>query len=451
MQILHNLKLIDMASPKIQEGKMILLEGGRIKEIREEKELAQFQGQEILDLKGNYLIPGLSDAHIHATIPFIVGTDGYKNLNFLHLPNVIAQIRRNLRNCVQSGVTTVRDMGAVPTFMQRFQKEVSQGKTPGPRILCSNSLITCPNGYPEFAPYFTGMRKLVFRGQFAEQVSTPQEARNTVRRMVDLGADWIKTAHSDRSFCMGRGRLPTLSDACYEALVDEAHKLGKKVAMHQTWISGFRKGLQFSVETLEHIPLDEKLNNRDVSTFVDKKIAIIPTLKVFGQYLILDEIQELLAQKGSYYLERVPYKFVSHLLNKYRSGIKEKEYASEYYFDYKLFQRQFHLGLSNVSRLHKAGAIIGFGTDSPCDFSFFGLAYTELEYLVKAGLSNFEALQAATRTNAKILGLQTDLGTIEAGKLADLVLIEGDPLRNVSNVKNVKMVWKEGQIVFNVL
>lgn len=312
MQILRNLKLIDMASPKIQEGKMILLEGGRIKEIREEKELAQFQAQEILDLKGNYLIPGLSDTHIHATLPFIVGTDGYKNVNFLHLPNLIAQMRRNLR------------------------------------------------------------------------------------------------------------------------------KLGKKVAMHQTWISGFRKGLQFSVETLEHIPLDEKLNNRDVSTFVDKKIAIIPALKVFGQYLILDEIQELLDQKGVYYLERVPYKLVSGLLNKYRSGIKEKEYASEYYSDYKLFQRQFHLGLSNVSRLHKAGAIIGFGTDSPCDFSFFGLAYTELEYLVRAGLSNFEALQAASRTNAKILGLQTDLGTIEAGKLADLVLIKGDPLRNVSNVKNVK-------------
>ena len=70
---------------------------------------------------------------------------------------------------------------------------------------------------------------------------------------------------------------------------------------------------------------------------------------------------------------------------------------------------------------------------------------------MKAGLSNFEALQAATKTNAKILGLQTDLGTIEAGKLADLVLIEGSPLRNVCNVKNVKTVWKEGQIVFNVL
>lgn len=114
MQILHNLNLIDMVSPNIQRGKIVLLEEGRIKEIRDEKELSEFPKQEILDLQGHYLIPGLIDAHVHVTVPFV------KDVNLFVLPALLRQMRKNLKNCIESGVTTVRDMGAVPKYIQGY-------------------------------------------------------------------------------------------------------------------------------------------------------------------------------------------------------------------------------------------------------------------------------------------------------------------------------------------
>jgi imidazolonepropionase-like amidohydrolase len=152
-------------------------------------------------------------------------------------------------------------------------------------------------------------------------------------------------------------------------------------------------------------------------------------------------------------LEAVPYKYTSDLVDMFIGDrVTEEDCTKEYYLNYKLLRKQFPQILDNVARLHRAGAIIGFGTDiGGTDFGFFGLAYKELEHLVKAGMSKFEALQAATITNARILGLQNDLGSIEVGKLADLVLVEGNPLDDVGEVKNVKMVWKEGQIVYGEL
>jgi len=429
-----------MVSPKIQENKMVILEGERIKEIQDENEFAKFQSYQTTNLQGHYLLPGLIDNHVHLTNPFI------EKVGLLKFPSILRQMKRNLKNCIESGVTTVRDMGAVPKPIQGLREKVKQGKIPGPRILCCNSMITCPDGYPDFVPYFTGLKKSILGGQFAERVLTPEEVRNTVQRMVALGADWIKTLHDARSvFVGGRDELPTLPDECYEALIDEAHTLGKKVAMHQIFLTGFHKGLQFSVDTLEHVPIDKELTDSDISTFIDKKMVIIPTLKPPGDFLIMDEIQKILEQEGNHYLEKAAYKNVSSKLNMFVNN----HVTIEYYIDYEYLQRQYPQALANVTKLYKAGAIIGFGTDSGgTDFGFFGFPYKELEHLVKAGMSNFEALQTATNINAEILGLQA-LGTIEPGKVADLVLIEGNPLDDVSNVKNVKIVWKEGQLVFN--
>jgi imidazolonepropionase-like amidohydrolase len=440
--ILRNLKLIDMVSPQVQEGKIVTIEGKIIRDVMYEKDVPKLPKQQILDLQGNYLIPGLFDLHAHVTIPFM------KDIKLSILPTILRQVRMNLKNCVESGVTTVRDLAAIPNDIRGYKNRISEGKISGPRIIYAGSIIVCPGGVPEVAPYFKGIKRIILGGQFAERPNTPDEVRKCVQLMVKQGADWIKTTHGDKSLMMGWDSIPYFSDECYEALVSEARKSGKKVAMHHTSATGFRKALKFNVDTVEHVALDE-LTDKEIAAFVEKKIAIIPTLQALAEYSQLDEIRQLLDEKGGCYLEKEPYKYTSTLLNKFISGISEDDHHREYYYNYKLIQKQFPVALDNVRRLHKAGAIIGFGTDTGgTDFGFFGYSYKEFQHLVAAGMSNFQALQTATVTSAKILGLDRELGSIEIGKLADFVLIKGNPLDDVNEVKNVALVCKEGKIVY---
>jgi imidazolonepropionase-like amidohydrolase len=445
MPILYNMKLIDMVSERVQTGKAVFVEGNRIGEIRGDEPLHYPSKKDFVDMQGYYLLPGLFDLHSHVTIPFM------KDIRLFILPTVLRQVQKNLRNCVEGGVTTVRDLAAIPGSIRGYQKNIDAGKTMGPRIVYAGSIIVCPGGVPEVAPYFKGVKRAILGGQFAERPVTPDDVRKCVQLMVKQGAEWIKTTHGDKSLMMGWDKIPYFSDECYQALVSESRKAGKKIAMHHTSATGLRKALQFKVDTLEHVALDE-LSNKDISALVEQGVAIIPTIMALAEYSQLDEVRQMLDEKGDYYLEKEPYKYTSDLADKFIKGVSEEDCRREYYYDYKYIQKQFPVALDNVRRLHKAGAVIGLGTDiGGTDFGFFGLTYKELGHLVAAGMSNYEALKTATINSARIIGLNTRLGSIETGKLADFLLVDGNPLDDVGLLKNVKMVWKNGEIVYNRL
>ncbi|MFA5400891.1 MAG: amidohydrolase family protein [Dehalococcoidia bacterium] len=445
MPILHNMKLIDMVSERVQTGKAVIVDGNKIAEIRGDGLPHDPSRRDFIDMQGYYLLPGIFDLHSHVTIPFM------KDIKLSILPTILRQVQKNLRNCVEGGVTTVRDLAAIPNSVRSYQKNINAGKTIGPRIIYAGSIIVCPGGVPEVAPYFKGIKRAILGGQFAERPVTPEDVRRCVQLMVKQGAEWIKTTHGDKSLMMGWDKIPYFSDECYQALVGESRKAGKKIAMHHTSATGFRKALQFKVDTLEHVALDE-LSDKDISTFVEQGVAIIPTLMALAEYSQLDDVRHMLDKKGDYYLEKEPYQYTSDLVNKFIQGVTEEDCSKEYYYDYKCIQKQFPVALENVRRLHKAGAVIGLGTDiGGTDFGFFGLTYKELGHLVAAGMSNFEALKTATITSARIIGLDSKLGSIETGKLADFILVEGNPLDDVGLLKNVKMVWKNGEIVYNRL
>ena len=287
-------------------------------------------------------------------------------------------------------------------------------------------MILPPGGMPEFVPTFPWPVSFLLGGQAVERVRTPGEVRDAVRRMVDKGADWIKTTHTDKSTWLNKPDPPVFDDACFRALVDEARKQNRPVVMHQLWASGFRKAIELAVDSMEHTPLDA-LADDDINRMVKSGIPIIPTLDVFAPMINLPEW--INTEKGKAHLCPISLKQTREVLSLYKKGITSEMARKEYYGDVEEVTRQFPLMIKNIHKLHKAGAIVGCGTDSGGDsFAVFGRIYAEINHLIKAGMTSFEALKSATSVNARILRLDDKIGTIEQGKQADFAVLDGNPL-----------------------
>ncbi len=441
MLLFRNLNLIDGISRDVREGMAIRVEGERVAEITEDRD--GLSAEQVIDLGGAYVTPGLIDAHVHLITPFVPKVT----------PGVIAslgkQVRRNLAATVRDGVTTVRDAAAFPRRIQGARRAVEEGRIPGPRIRCANSYITCFGGTPEWIPYLKGPARLIAGGQAVERAESPAEVSSLVRRMVELGSDWVKTCHSDRSLCRGRDALPTLSDEAYDAFFSEAARLGKPVAFHQMWLSAFRKGLKYGPATFDHTPMDGLLGEDDVAAFVDSGTALIATLDVYRDSFEFDRVARDLEERGKEFLEPVCHRMVSEHLHKYmHDGFTREEEEKEWVMDETMPREMLPNAFENVRRIWKAGGVLGCGTDSGgADFGFFGFFHRELVNLVEVGLTPFEALRCATAVNARILGMEEDIGTLEPGKYADMVVVEGDPLQDIANMGSVKAVYKGGRKV----
>jgi imidazolonepropionase-like amidohydrolase len=216
--------------------------------------------------------------------------------------------------------------------------------------------------------------------------------------------------------------------------------------MHQLWASGFRKGIELAVNSMEHAPLDT-LTNDDIAQMVKAKIPIIPTLSVFAK--VIDLPHWLDTPEGESYLQPVPLKQTREVLAIYREGITPEMAQQAYYDDIPWLTRQFPVMLENIARLYQAGATIGCGTDSGgWQLAMFGRIYEEIDLLVKIGLTPFEALRSATAINAHILRLDDKLGTLEEGKLADFCTIDGDPLQDTTALRRINSVVKGGKCIY---
>jgi imidazolonepropionase-like amidohydrolase len=236
------------------------------------------------------------------------------------------------------------------------------------------------------------------------------------------------------------------------ALIKVSRDRGVKVAMHHTEEVGFRKGLQVGVDTMEHCSTD-KLEQRQIDQFVEKGMAIVPTLKALGDYFEIEEMLDWLKGKGSKDFMPEPLsqttKGVELLL---RKPYPPPDYMEKYYHDIEFFKKGCPVTVKNIEQIKNAGGKIGVGTDTcGTGLSFFGFYWKELKHLTEAGLSNFEALKAATSVNAEIIGMEGDVGSIKPGKYADFTIIEGNPLEDIESVKDVKIVIKGGQSITDMI
>jgi imidazolonepropionase-like amidohydrolase len=456
--LLKNAEVVDVLTGAVMHKRGVLVKDGRIEDILTEKKAASVEGVKTLDAAGCFVIPGLINTHCHMLLTMSLSLS----------PDILAvtgrQIERNFEECITHGVTTVRDAGTWPVLMRRYMDRIEGGELLGPRILSAFSFINAPGGYPSDyvkMPSFLDAKW----GPFVHQVTTPQEARDAVRRNVEWGSNFIKLAFDDHQLFMGQKAIPVLSDELLSATVDEAHAHGLKVSAHHRFRRGLVRGNDFALDGMEHIAADDILDDSEVEAFVAAGRYIIPTVQTgwalsgisrSDPYLEDPRVQHNLASR----LETIRSVYPSLCeppvyrgLLAYERNYRDPSYTERrhimYTLDPKIATEGIVKGTENLNKLYHAGALIGCGNDGGVPQIAAGILGIEMVLLGSStDMEPLDVLQAATINNARIIGMEEELGTVSKGKLADLVLLPGNPLDNMEHVLHPNAVFKEGQLVF---
>ena len=391
--------LIDGKGGKVIDNAVILVEGDKIVSITRDMPPA---GVQLIDLSNQTVLPGFIDLHTHVLLNGDITAEDYdKQLLKESIPYRAILAARNARIALEHGFTTIRDLeteGAMYADVD-VKKAIQNGEVPGPRMQVATRAMTPTGMYPLLG--YSWELKVPTGVQYVDGVDG---ARKAVREQVMYGADWIKY-YSDRAYHFESDNvlhsMVNFTDEEAKAIVDEAHRLGKKVAAHAIGSDGIAAALRAGVDTIEH---GDGLTDQLMDEMVKKGTTWIPTIMV-GAYVA--------PGRGGNWTHMVELEKIA-------------------------FQKAL-----------KRGVKIALGTDAGgSDWRELNEA-REFQYYADYGMTPIEAIQTGTIRAAEVLGWADKLGTIETGKWADIVAVSGDPLKDIKELQYVKFVMKDGVVVKN--
>ncbi len=418
--ILRDVTVISMRGERPQTKMTIVVSGNRIKKIG--KNINIPKNAEVIDASGKYLIPGLWDMHVHLFNNISpVGTNN-KEANF---PLLIA-----------NGVTSVRDMWTDAEdikLAQQWNKEIADGKTIGPHIFVGSQIV---DGVPTFLPNLLG-------------VKNAEEARAAVRSLKNSGAGFIKVYWN-------------LSPEAYFAIADESKKLGIDFAGHVPFLVSARDVSNAGQKSIEHLTgivetcssKEDELRKKEWTFDVgEETFATYDAKKCFELFKFFAKNQTyhtptMVLHRGLTFYDAND--FLNNASFKYIPAAQMKEWTDSQQVDRShdssVRRQRFAKLLEVIGEMHRAGVPILAGTDNNNPFVVPGFfLHDELELFVQAGMTPFQALKTATIDPAKYFGLTKTHGTIEKGKIADLILLDANPLENISNTKSIFAVVANGR------
>jgi imidazolonepropionase-like amidohydrolase len=390
--------LLDVKTGKMLANQIIVIQGDKIASVGADAQIPA--GAQVVDLSNATVLPGLIDAHTHITFN---PNFGYSRLA-ISVPREALIGAKNARVTLDAGFTTIRNVGASGYTDVALRDAINAGDVPGPRMMVSGPALSitgghCDNNLLPFDYHAT-------EGGVADGVEAVQ---HKVREIIKYGADLIKVCATGG--VLSKGDNPRSSQYTLEemkAIVADAHRLGRKVAAHAHGAEGIRWASEAGVDSIEH------------GSYIDD--AAIATMKKNGTYLVPT------LYLADWFLE-----------NAERIGTPAELIAKG--------REVMPAARKNVARAFAAGVKVGFGTDAAV--YPHGLNAHEFAVMVKLGLTPLQAIQAATVNNADLLGWSDQVGTIEAGKWADMIAVDGDPLADVTTLERVKFVMKGGEVVKN--
>jgi imidazolonepropionase-like amidohydrolase len=407
--VLKAARLFDGKCNSVVTPGLIVVTGGKITAVGSSAAIPA--GAQVIDLGDATLLPGFIDAHTHLTFPY---SDDYKQARLDTLQKTIAERALdssvNARVTLMAGFTTVRDVGSSDYLDVGLRNAIRNGDVPGPRMLVTVHALGATGGHCDGTD---GFRAGIFgreSGPLDGVINGPEQARYAVRLDHKYGADMIKV-------CASGGVLsptddvdtPQLTQEELNAIVDEAHALRRKTAAHAHGAEAAKRAIRAGIDSIEHGTF---LDDEDLDMMKQRGTYLVPTL------MALQGIQEQF-DRGVY----IP------------PAIAAKARAA---------MTSLH---STFQRALAKGVNIGLGTDA--GVYPHGRNAEEFHQMVDLGMKPVDALKAGTSADADLLGLADKIGTLESGKLADVVAVPGDPTQNIRQTEHVFFVMKEGVIFRN--
>ena len=395
--------LIDGKSAAPRHDQVIVIHGNRIESVRDAAAAKIPAGAAVVDLSKATLLPGLIDSHTHI---FLQGEDpaqGGYDANILNAPLALRAARATVstRRALEQGFTTLRDVETEGAGYGDvgIKEAIEQGYIPGPRLFVATRAISTTGGYS-----LEGYAPELDMPKGAQIIDGPVEARKAAREQLDHGADWIKVYMTHRSWVGKNGELvsqPTLTLEELRAVVDETHGWGKKVACHVYGGIGLRRALDGGCDSIEH-GLD--LDDAAIAQMLKQGTWYVPTISV-------------------YYGDWAPADTPAGQRDRLRASLHEQSFK----------------------KALKGGVKIVFGTDMG------GIPWTqpieqEFPRMVDLGMQPMDAIQSATSRAAVMLDMEGKIGVVAPGAFADIIAVNGDPLRDIKVLENVQFVMKDGKV-----
>jgi imidazolonepropionase-like amidohydrolase len=395
--------LIDGKSDSPRHDQVIVIRGNLIDSVSDTASTKIPQGATVIDLSKETVLPGLIDSHTHILLQGEDPAEGGYDANILKYPLSLRAARAtvSVRRALEQGFTVLRDVETEGAGYGDvgIKEAIEGGYIPGPRLRVATRAISTTGGYP-----LEGYAPELEMPKGAQIIDGPVEARKAAREQLDHGADWIKVYMTHRSWVGKNGELasqPTLTLEELKAIVDEAHGWGKKVACHAYSGVGLQRALDGGCDSIEH---GLQISDGQIAQMVKQGTWYCPTISV-------------------YYTDWGPPDTPEGQRDRLRASAHEESFK----------------------KALKAGMKIVFGTDMG------GIPWTEpiaqeFPRMVDLGMSPMEAIRSATSRAAEMLDMSGQVGVIAPGAYADVVAVQGDPLKDIKELGNVQFVMKDGKV-----